>query len=124
MCVQSVAAATRSSGRPAGLVGGWGLLSRFFFSVAAFLLAALGCFGQTNVPTSNYNNSRTGLNASETVLTPANVNSTQFGKLFSLPVDGQLYAQPLYVANVTVGGALLTVCVIVVLSLLKLPSPL
>jgi hypothetical protein len=47
---------------------------------------------------------RTGLNSSETVLTPANVNSTQFGKLFSLPVDGQLFAQPLYVPSLTIGS--------------------
>jgi hypothetical protein len=106
MCVRSVAVITRSSGCSLVLGGaGRGLFSRAIFSVAAFLLAALGCFGQTNVLTSNYNNSRTSLNASEVVLTPANVNSTQFGKLFSQPVDGQLYAQPLYVANVTIAGA-------------------
>jgi hypothetical protein len=49
-------------------------------------------------------NSRTGLNANETILTPANVNSTKFGKLFALPVDGQLFAQPLYLPGVTVGS--------------------
>jgi hypothetical protein len=47
---------------------------------------------------------RTGLNANETILTPANVNSTKFGKLFALPVDGQLFAQPLYLPGVTVGS--------------------
>ncbi len=47
---------------------------------------------------------RTGLNASEGTLTPANVNSSQFGKLFSLPVDGQVYAQPLYMAGVKIAG--------------------
>ncbi len=47
---------------------------------------------------------RTGLNASEGTLTPTNVNSTTFGKLFSLPVDGQVYAQPLYVAGVRIAG--------------------
>jgi hypothetical protein len=106
MCLQTLVAATRSSGRALAFVRtGREFFSRFLFSVAALLLVVLGGSAQTNVLTSNYNNSRTGLNASETVLTPANVNSTQFGKLFSQPVDGQMYAQPLYVANVTIAGA-------------------
>jgi hypothetical protein len=43
----------------------------------------------------------TGQNLSETVLGPSNVNATSFGKLGSLSVDGQVYAQPLYVAGLT-----------------------
>jgi Bacterial Ig-like domain (group 2) len=46
-------------------------------------------------------NGRTGQNLSEVTLTSANVNSTQFGKLVSYPVDGVIYGQPLYVASVT-----------------------
>src|SRR6202158_4244491 len=49
-------------------------------------------------------NLRTGLNSAETVLTPSNVNSTQFGKLFSWPVDGQIFGQPLYVPSLTIGS--------------------
>jgi len=48
---------------------------------------------------------RTGQNVNETVLAPANVNSAQFGKLFSCPVDGFAYAQPLYAPGLTIGGA-------------------
>ncbi len=57
------------------------------------------------VLTQRYDNSRIGLNAQETVLAPANVNQNQFGKLFSLPVDGQVYAEPLYMQNVSINGA-------------------
>jgi hypothetical protein len=48
---------------------------------------------------------RDGVNSHEFALTPANVNTTSFGRLFSCPVDAAIYAQPLWVANLTVGGA-------------------
>ena len=44
------------------------------------------------------------MNSNETILTPSNVNPTQFGKLYSQTVDGHVFAQPLYVANVTING--------------------
>ena len=54
--------------------------------------------------THHYDNLRTGQNTAETILTPANVNKATFGKKFALPVDGWIHAQPLYVANVAIGG--------------------
>ena len=57
-----------------------------------------------SILTHHYDVARTGANSSETLLTPANVNSNQFGKLFSFPVDGQMYAQPLYVPEVSIPG--------------------
>lgn len=47
---------------------------------------------------------RTGQNLSETILTPSNVNTAQFGLLFTDGVDAQMYAQPLYVPSVAVSG--------------------
>jgi hypothetical protein len=59
---------------------------------------------QVSVTTWGYDNSRDLLNSNETTLTPSNVNSAQFGKLFSQTVDGYVYAQPLYLPNITIGG--------------------
>ena len=58
-----------------------------------------------NIPTWHMDNGRSGLNSNETQLTPANVNASGFGKLFSYAVDGYAYAQPLYISNLRINGA-------------------
>ena len=67
-------------------------------SATAYITNFAGIFTRHN------DNMRTGQNISETVLTPANVNSAHFGKLFSYPVDGNVYGEPLYMQNVAIPG--------------------
>src|SRR5271154_6172981 len=54
---------------------------------------------QTSIVTYHNDLSRTGQNLTETKLTPDTVRSAQFGMLFRVPVDGYVYAQPLYVPH-------------------------
>ncbi len=74
-------------------------LALFF---VAGVLSGQTVLAQTNVFIGGYGNSRTNANLTETVLTPSTVKPGEFGKRFSLTVDGQIYAQPLYVR----GGAI------------------
>jgi hypothetical protein len=74
-------------------------------SLLCLLLASpFAVAAQVSVTTYQYGNQRLGVNSSETILTPSNVKSTSFGKLFSRNVDGYIFAQPLYVPDVTIGG--------------------
>jgi len=59
----------------------------------------------SGVFTYHNDNARQGANTHETLLTPSNVNASTFGKLFTIKVDGWLHAQPLFAANVNIGGA-------------------
>ena len=78
------------------------------FSVICVAVAMYGWLGltaglaQVNVLTQHNDNFRTGQNISESVLTPANVNTGSFGKLFSQTVGGPVYAQPLYMSGVNI----------------------
>lgn len=66
--------------------------------------AAAGA-GPLQVWTQHNDNDRTGANLRETALDTWTVDRDDFGKLFSLPVDGWVWTQPLYLADVTVGGS-------------------
>jgi len=59
----------------------------------------------TAVTTYRNDNSRDGQYSSETILNTSNVNVSDFGKRVSYPVDGQVYAQPLYMPSLTIGGS-------------------
>jgi hypothetical protein len=78
--------------------------------IRAVLLVFLGAAtasaaGAQSVITYHYDNYRTGWNSNETILTPANVNSSNFGLVHSVELDDQVDGQPLYVpgANITAG---------------------
>jgi outer membrane protein assembly factor BamB len=58
-----------------------------------------------SVLTQHNDNTRAGLNDNETLLTTSNVNVAHFGKQFVLPVDDQVYAQPLVAGKIDIGGA-------------------
>jgi len=75
----------------------------FLLLFVSFLVPA-GAQTFTGVLTQHNDIGRTGQNPAETILTPQNVNSSTFGKLFSYSVDGQVYSQPLYVPNVNISG--------------------
>jgi hypothetical protein len=65
-----------------------------------------GARAQVNVLTGHNDIARTGQNLNETVLTPSNVNTTQFGKLFSQIASGDIYAQPLYVSQLSIASGI------------------
>jgi hypothetical protein len=66
------------------------------------LFTLVPCRAQVNILTNRYDSARTAANTSETVLTMTNVNVNQFGKLYTIAVDGAVYAQPLYVSNLAI----------------------
>jgi hypothetical protein len=72
--------------------------------VCFLLLLPAGVAAQVSITTWHNDNLRDGQNVHETTLTPTNVNSTTFGKVFSYSVDGQINAQPLYLPNVSIPG--------------------
>ncbi len=77
---------------------------RYTVLLAFFGTVAPAALAQTDVLTWHNDNARTGQNLSESILTPAKVNSAGFGKLFEVKVDGKVDAQPLYVSALSIPG--------------------
>lgn len=103
----TAAATIDSSGLASGVAAGTTTITAAVGATSG-TAAATVTVASTNavsIPTWHVDNNRSGLNAQETTLTPTNVNSSTFGKMFSYLVDGYAYAEPLIVANLTVNGA-------------------
>jgi len=77
----------------------------FILALIAALLTETSALGQaSDVLTYHNDNFRTGQALNEQILTPGNVNSSRFGKLWVLNTDGRVDAQPLYAAGVSIPG--------------------
>src|SRR5450631_3666472 len=78
------------------------------FTLKAIIYVSLGFIGvrtqAQDVLTQHNDLNRTGWNPNETILTQSNVTPTSFGLLYKKVVDDQIYAQPLYVGGVSIGG--------------------
>jgi hypothetical protein len=72
--------------------------------LSVILFATASNVHSQDVLTFHNNNARTGVDLKENILTLANVNSATFGKLFIVPADGLVDAQPLYVSAVSISG--------------------
>ncbi|MGB2589455.1 MAG: fibronectin type III domain-containing protein [Candidatus Acidiferrum sp.] len=66
--------------------------------------ATIGVTDLSGMLTYHNDLSRDGANTREFALTTANVATASFGKLFSCAVDGAVYAQPLWMPNLSIGG--------------------
>ena len=82
-----------------------------FFLLCAFA-GGLAVAATPDVLTYHNDNARTGQQLNETILTPANVNSSTFGKLFVISVDGKVDAEPLYAAGIAIAGGTHNVLVV------------
>ncbi len=82
-------------------------------STSATLTVNTAAMSGTDVTTYHDDLARTGQNITETILTQANVNSTKFGLLRNLPVDGLVDGEPLYLSRLSVGGSMHNVVVVV-----------
>jgi hypothetical protein len=88
---------------------GCNMFNRLLPVAAAAVATAMASAGSVNVTTWRYDMGRTGQNLTETTLTPSNVNATTFGKLYSYAVDGDVYAEPLYLTGISTAARAISV---------------
>ncbi len=80
------------------------MAKRCFGLCLLYMASGIHSASHAQVLTAQYDNFRTGADLHETVLKPSNVNIRDFGKLFSRTVDGDVFAQPLYVPSLAIPG--------------------
>jgi len=83
------------------IAAGWSFACLIAFAAA---LAGQGTKSALNYTTWKNDNLRTGQQLHETILTPGNVDPVHFGVLFNQPVDGYVFAQPLYLSHLSIAG--------------------
>jgi hypothetical protein len=83
-------------------------MKRTFALFVSSVVLAISSFSAAQVAVTTFHNDnyRSGSNTQETILTPGNVNVSQFGRLKVFNVTGYVYAQPLYVPNVDINGVM------------------
>ena len=74
------------------------------YSLTLLFMIGIQSASHAQVLTAQYDNFRTGADLHETALKPPNINSRDFGKLFSRTVDGDVFAQPLYIPSLSIAG--------------------
>lgn len=79
-------------------------IGRSIPAIAICLSLSLLPLRAQNVLTGGYDNARTNAALSETILNPSALRNGKFGRQFSLPADGQIYAQPLFETGIVAGG--------------------
>jgi hypothetical protein len=96
-----------SSGLAIGVAAGTSTVTATLSGVTgtAPITVTIPTASAAGIPTWHADTNRSGLNSQETSLTPSNVSSSTFGKLFSYLVDGYVYGSPLVMSNITINGA-------------------
>jgi Putative Ig domain len=89
---------------PPNTAGAYTITATSVTDKAVTASTTVGVTDLAGVATYHQNAARTGANTQEYALTPSNVNTSTFGKLFSCAVDGAIYAEPLWVPGLTIGG--------------------
>lgn len=75
---------------------------KWLVALVCGIFACISAVMANDITTYHNDPQRTGQNLHETILTPLNVNVATFGKLFSMPVDGKIDGEPLYLEGVSI----------------------